>query len=146
MSTDHDVATEADVPRDKPILLFDGVCNLCTGTVQWVLERDDEEQFRFASLQSGAGQALLAEFGLPTDDFDTFVLVEGGEYYTKSTAVLRVARRLGVPYAALYPLIGVPSFLRDRVYDLVADHRYEVFGKRDACMMPSSELQDRFLE
>jgi predicted DCC family thiol-disulfide oxidoreductase YuxK len=143
---DHDVATPADVPRDKPILLFDGVCNLCTGTVQWVIERDDEGTFRFASLQSEAGQALLEEFDLPTDDFDTFVLVEGDDYHTKSTAALRVAKRLGVPYSALYPLVAVPNVFRDRGYDVVANHRYRVFGKRESCMLPSPEIRDRFLE
>lgn len=138
--------TDVDVPTDRPVLLFDGVCNLCTGSVQWIIERDPEGQFRFASLQSEAGQTLLAELGLPADYIDSIVLVDGDEHYTKSTAALHVAKRLGLPYAALYPLVKVPRFVRDRAYDVVADNRYRVFGKKDSCMMPSPEVQDRFLE
>jgi predicted DCC family thiol-disulfide oxidoreductase YuxK len=135
-----------DVPTDRPVLLFDGVCNLCTGSVRWIIERDPEAQFRFASLQSDAGQALLEEFDLPTEDFESFVLVDGEDCYTKSTAALEVARRLGLPYAALYPFVVLPRFIRDRAYDLVAKNRYRVFGKRDSCMMPTPEIQARFLE
>lgn len=152
MSTDSD-ATEStesgpdvDRPTERPVLLFDGVCNLCTGSVQWLIERDPEDRFRFASLQSDAGQALLAELGLPADYVDSIVLVEGEEYYTKSTAGLRVAKRLGLPYSAVYPLVVVPSVVRDRVYDFVANNRYEVFGRKDSCMVPSPEVRDRFLE
>jgi predicted DCC family thiol-disulfide oxidoreductase YuxK len=131
---------------DRPVLLFDGVCNLCNGLVQWVIERDPEGRFRFAALQSDAGQRLLETHDLPTEDFDTFVLVDGEEYYTKSTAALRVLRGLGVPYSLLYPAVAVPRFVRDRVYDFVADRRYGWFGKRESCMMPDESLESRFLE
>ena len=131
---------------DRPVLLFDGVCNLCTGSVQWIIERDSAGEFRFASLQSDAGQALLAELGLPADYVDSIVLVEGEAHFTKSTAALRVAKRLGLPYAALYPFVAVPSVVRDRVYDVVANNRYRVFGKRDSCMVPTPEIEERFLE
>jgi len=136
---------EADVPTDRPVLLFDGVCNLCNGLVQWVIERDDG-QFRFAPLQSAAGRRLLEQYDLPVDDLDTVVLVVDGKYYTKSAAALRVLRRLGLPYSLGYPLVAVPRRLRDRAYDLVAEHRYGVFGRRDACMRPTPERQERFLE
>ena len=137
---------EADVPTDRPVLLFDGVCTLCNGLVQWVIERDPDTEFRFAALQSDAGQALLARHDLPTDDFDTFVMVDGAEYYTKSTAALKVLRRLGMPYALSYPAILVPRLLRDRVYDVVADRRYGWFGRQESCMRPTPERETRFLE
>lgn len=146
MTVQTDAAADVTVSRERPVLLFDGVCNLCTGSVQWIVEHDTEGQFRFASLQSDAGQALLEAYGLPTDDFDSFVLLEGEEYYTKSTAALRVARRLGLPYSLLTPFVAVPAFLRNRVYDLVAEHRYRIFGKRDSCMVPTPDVEDRFLE
>jgi len=142
-----DVAPDSpDTPTDRPVLLFDGVCNLCNGLVQWVIERDPDAEFRFAALQSDAGQALLERHDLPTDDFDTFVMVDGEDYYTKSTAALRVLNRLGQPYSLLYPSVVVPRFIRDRVYDFVAEHRYGWFGRRDACMRPTPELESRFLE
>ena len=137
---------DAEVPTDRPVLLFDGVCNLCNGLVQRVIERDREGEFRFAALQSAAGRALLERHGLPTDDYDTFVMVDGEEYHTKSTAALEVLRRLGLPYALSYPAILVPRLLRDRVYDVVADRRYGWFGRRESCMRPTPELEARFLE
>lgn len=135
-----------DGPTDGPVLLFDGVCNLCNGLVRWVVERDPGGTFRFASLQSAAGQAILEAHGLPTDDFETFVMVEGDRYYTKSAAALRVLRRLGLPYALAYAFVAVPRPLRDRVYDFVADRRYGWFGRRDSCMVPGPEIEARFLE
>jgi predicted DCC family thiol-disulfide oxidoreductase YuxK len=135
-----------DIPRDQPILLFDGVCNLCNGVVQFLIRHDPDAEFRFAALQSEAGQALLERFDLPTGEFDSFVLVEGGDYATKSTAALRIARRLGFPYSLLYPFVVLPTFLRDRVYDLVADNRYRIFGKKDQCMVPTPDRQARFLD
>jgi len=137
---------DAEVPTDRPVLLFDGVCNLCNGLVQWVIERDRKGEFRFAALQSAAGRALLERHGLPTDDYDTFVMVDGEEYHTKSTAALEVLRRLGLPYSLSYPAILVPRLLRDRVYDVVADRRYGWFGRRESCMRPTPELEARFLE
>ncbi len=137
---------ESAVPTDRPVLLFDGVCNLCNGLVQWVIERDPEGEFRFAALQSDAGQTLLERHDLPTDDYDTFVMVAGDEYYTKSTAALRVLKGLGLPYSLLYPFVVVPRVVRDRVYDLVAEHRYGWFGRRDSCMRPTPERESRFLE
>ncbi len=129
----------------RPVLLFDGVCNLCNGLVRWLVEHDGG-QFRFAPLQSTAGRRLLERHDLPADDLDTVVLVVDGECYTKSTAALRVLRRLGLPYSLGYPLVATPRRLRDRVYDFVADHRYRAFGRRDSCMRPTPERRERFLE
>lgn len=135
-----------EIPDEKPIILFDGVCNLCTGVVQFIIPRDPEGIFHFAPLQSEAGQELLERFDLPTDDFGSFILVEGDEYHTKSTAALRIATRLGGVYAWLYPFRFVPRVIRDGIYDVVADHRYQWFGRKDQCMMPSPEIESRFLE
>lgn len=133
------------VPTDRPILLFDGECNLCNGLVRWVIERDPEGTFRFAALQSEAGQALLEGHDLPTRDFDTFVVVDDGDVYTKSSAALRVLKGLGLPYSLAYPAVVVPRFLRDRAYDVVANRRYGWFGRREACLVPTPERRERFL-
>ncbi|WP_256393796.1 thiol-disulfide oxidoreductase DCC family protein [Natronoarchaeum rubrum] len=135
-----------ELPEDEPIILFDGVCNLCSGFVQFVVPRDPEGRFRFASLQSDVGKELLAEHGLPTDELESIVLIEGDESYVKSAAVIRIATLLGGVYALLRPFQFLPRFVRDRVYDFVADHRYEWFGKKDRCMVPDGDVQARFIE
>ncbi|QLD84973.1 thiol-disulfide oxidoreductase DCC family protein [Natronomonas halophila] len=146
MANGEPVDSGVAIPTDKPILLFDGVCNLCNGFVQWVIERDPEARFRFAALQSEAGQQLLERHGLPTERFETFVLIEGEDYYTKSTAALRMLKRLGFPYSLLYPFVAVPRSIRDRVYEFVAANRYDWFGQRDRCLVPPSDLEDRFID
>lgn len=132
--------------NDPPILLFDGVCNLCNGTVQWIIRHDPAGRFRFAALQSPAGQRLLRRAGLPVDALDTVVLYEQGRFYTHSDVPLRVCRQLGAPWSWLYPLRFVPGALRDAVYRWVARHRYRWFGRRDQCMIPTPELRARFLD
>ena len=127
------------------ILLFDGVCNLCHGTVQWVIARDPQARFRFASLQSDAGRALLARHGLPDGALDTVVLVDGAARFTKSDAAIEVARRLGGWYRLAVLARLVPRPLRDAVYDWVARNRYARWGKSDACWVPTPELRERFL-
>jgi len=131
---------------DGPVLLFDGVCNLCNGFVRFVIRFDEAGTFRFAPLQSDVGQALLDRHDLPTEEFDSVVLIEDGEYATKSTAALRVARRLDGPWPLAYPFVYLPEGLRDWVYDFVADNRYRVFGKKDACPVPDPEIRERFLD
>lgn len=130
---------------DQPVLLFDGVCNLCNRSIRFVVERDPEGEFRFAPLQSDVAENLLAEHDLPADRFDSVVLLEDGQVYTKSDAAIRVATRLGGPYRLLGPFRYLPRVLRDAVYDLVAAYRYRIFGKRDECMVPTGELEKRFL-
>ncbi|MFD1585357.1 thiol-disulfide oxidoreductase DCC family protein [Halorientalis brevis] len=143
----RDPAAVAD-DLDTPVLLFDGVCNLCNSFVRFVVRFDAEGTFRFAPLQSAIGEELLARYDLEPDDetFDTVVLVEDGEAYTRSTAALRVARRLDGPWPLLYPLVYLPRRLRDGIYDLVAKYRYRVFGSKDECPMPDPELRERFAE
>jgi predicted DCC family thiol-disulfide oxidoreductase YuxK len=129
-----------------PVILFDGVCNLCNGFVQFVIARDPEARFRFASLQSNAAGALLNGRIQNGPVPDSVWLVEDGRIYTQSTAALRVARGLGFPWNLSYGFIIVPKPLRDAVYDWVASNRYAWFGKRDVCMVPTPDLRDRFLD
>lgn len=130
---------------EEPIVLFDGVCNLCNGAVQFIIKRDKEEKFRFASLQSESGQKILNQYGLPTASFNSFVLIMGDRYFIKSTAVLNVLKELGGIYRMFYAFIMLPKPLRDFVYDLIAKSRYQLFGKNDSCMVPTPDLKQRFL-
>ncbi len=135
------------IAKDAPLILFDGVCNLCSASVNFVIDHDPNARFRFAALQSDAAIYTLAQHGvtLPAGDPDSFVLVEGGHVYERSTAALRVARNLGGVWRLLYAFIVVPAFLRDAVYKLVARNRYRWFGKSDTCRVPTPELRARFL-
>lgn len=126
-------------------ILFDGVCNLCNSLVQFVIRHDAAGRFQFASLQSDSGQALLGQYGLRTRDFDTFVYIRNGTAYTKSTAGLLLLRDLGGGWRLIYPLVFVPPLIRDAVYNLIARNRYRLFGRQDACMIPTPELKSRFL-
>ena len=132
--------------ENHPIVLFDGVCNLCHRTVQFVIAHDSAARFRFAPLQSDAAQRLLRERAAVGPLPDSVALIEGGRLYTRSTAALRIARGLRFPWPLLYGLIIVPRPLRDVIYDLIARYRYKWFGRRDSCMMPSAKVQGRFLE
>jgi predicted DCC family thiol-disulfide oxidoreductase YuxK len=133
---------------EPPVVLFDGVCNLCNAAVNFAIDRDPTSRLRFASLQSPAGRALLdglgyaAAPGAPA----SIVLVEGGRFYERSTAALRIARHLSGPWSLLAALIVVPSPLRDLVYRWVAARRYRWFGRSDVCRVPTPELRARFIE
>ncbi|WP_254861478.1 thiol-disulfide oxidoreductase DCC family protein [Halovivax gelatinilyticus] len=133
-------------PEEDPIVLFDGVCNLCNGFVQFIAPRDDDGQFYFASLQSDVGQELLAAHDLPTDELESVVLVEGDRAWVKSAAVIEVSRRLGGVYRLLSPFRYLPRIVRDTVYDLVANNRYRLFGKKDRCEIPEGDVGARFLK
>lgn len=133
-------------PHQGPILLFDGACNLCNSTVRFLIPRDPGASLRFCSLQSPKGQKILRQFGLPVSPLPTVVLVEGGQCHLRSTAALKVMRRLAWPWKALYVLMAVPRPLRDIAYNLVANNRYRLLGRRETCMVPGPDLADRFLE
>jgi len=141
--TRHQQAASA---REPIILLIDGQCYLCHGITKFVVKRDPRQRFRFASLQSKLGQQLLVKGQMSTEDLDTFVMVDRGRYYTKSSAALLVMRQLG----GLWPLLSifrlVPKWLRDLVYDVIASRRYRWFGRSEQCLLPSAELRNRFLE
>ncbi len=130
----------------NPIILFDGVCNLCNGAVQFIIERDKEQVFRFASLQSEIGQKYMLDAGLSLDEIDTILLVENDEIYSKSTAALRIAKRLNGLWFIMYGFIIVPTFLRNGVYDFIARNRYKWYGKQDSCWMPTPDLKKLFLD
>lgn len=131
--------------ENNPIILFDGVCNLCNRSIQFVLKHDKQKHFRFAALQSAAGQALLKKYNLPETIFNSFVLIKDGKLYLKSTAALIVAKELNGPIKILYAFIIVPAFIRNAVYNLIAKNRYKWFGKKDSCMIPTPDIQSRFL-
>ena len=128
------------------ILLFDGVCNLCNNAVQFVIRNDKKKQFTFASLQSESGKKLLVRGGFDIGKTDSFVFITEGNYYTQSTAALKVLKALGGVNALLYAFIIVPKFIRDAVYNWVAKNRYRYFGKRNECMIPTPDLKSRFLD
>ncbi len=131
--------------ESESVVLFDGVCNLCNGIVNFLIDADHRKRLKFASLQSETGQQILMRFGMDTADFDTFVFYSKGHIYTRSRAALEVARELGGMWRLAYGAIIIPPLLRDGIYRLIAANRYRCFGKRDACRMPTPELKARFL-
>ena len=131
--------------NDKPVILFDGVCNLCNGSVQFILKRDKEKRFLFASLQSTYGQKLLQQFNLPVDNFNSFILYQDGKIFFKSTGALKIFEQLqGWGWVKIFWI--VPKFIRDAVYSLIANNRYKWFGKKEECWLPTPELKARFLD
>jgi len=136
-------------PGTQAILLFDGICNLCNGFVNFILEHDSQKNVHFVSIQSEKGQKLLKNvnrFDL-TVNISTIVLIENiADVYTHSTAALRVFGLLDPPWSLFYTLIIFPTFIRDTVYSIIANWRYDLFGKDDFCRVPSKDIQDRFLE
>jgi len=129
----------------NPIVLFDGVCNLCSGSVQFLIRHDPGARFRFASLQSPVGERLRDELGIDRQAVDSVILVEGGRWYKESDAALRIARGLGGPWKALGIFRLTPRPLRDGLYRLIARNRYRWFGRMEACWLPTPELRERFL-
>jgi predicted DCC family thiol-disulfide oxidoreductase YuxK len=129
-----------------PVILFDGVCNLCSNAVQFVIKRDKNALFKFASLQSSFGQNLLNQYHLPSTGFDSFILLENEIIYTKSTAALKVVRQLSGAWPLLYIFSIIPAFIRNTIYNFIARNRYKWFGKKEACWIASPELKNRFLD
>jgi predicted DCC family thiol-disulfide oxidoreductase YuxK len=130
--------------NQPPVILFDGVCNLCSSSVQFILKRDKEKKFLFASLQSAFGQNLLQQFHLPIDNFNSFILYQDGKIFSKSTGALKMFQQMkGWKWVKIFWV--VPKFIRDAVYSLIANNRYKWFGKKEACWLPTPELRARFL-
>jgi predicted DCC family thiol-disulfide oxidoreductase YuxK len=129
----------------EKIILFDGICNLCQASVQFIIKRDPNAHFRFASLQSEVGKKILKRYNI-SDDINSFILVVGEKYYTKSSAALMVCNYLQGFWKLLYVFMFVPRPIRDRIYHFIAENRYKWFGKRESCLIPTSDLRKRFLE
>ena len=134
-------------PENHPVLFFDGVCNLCNSSVQWILKRDPEGRFRFASLQGKLAGETLPAHGYDPADLNTVALLNQGRLYTKSAAFLQVMKALGGGWKLLYYLgSAIPNPVRNLVYDWIAKNRYRWFGKKDECMLPRPEWKLRFLD
>lgn len=127
------------------IILFDGECNFCDASVQFIIQRDQKKQFKFASLQGKAGQKLINKYNSPKN-IDSLILLENNKVYYKSTAALRIAKQLKGMWKLLYIFLLVPPKIRDALYDIIAKNRYKWFGKKDSCMLPSPEMRSRFLD
>lgn len=127
------------------VVLFDGVCNLCNAAVRFVIARDPSARFRFAALDSQAARAVLGTACAPEALPDSIVLIDEQGVFTRSTAALRIARRLSFPWPLAYALILVPRAVRDRLYDWIASRRYGWFGRRESCLVPTAEIEARFL-
>lgn len=135
-----------EIPANKKVILFDGVCNFCNFWVNYVIKKDKKDIFRFASLQSEYGQEILRKLNLSTEDFDTFVLIDSDRFYIKSTAALIVLKNISGFLKTLYLLVVLPKFIRDAVYSFIATYRYNIFGKSDVCRIPSESEKIKFLE
>lgn len=127
------------------IVLFDGVCNLCNGAVNFMIKHDKDDRFRFAALQEEAGKKITSEFDVDTSKVDSIILIDNGKAYVKSTAALYIALYLNGLWPLLHGALIFPPFIRDFVYDIIARYRYKWFGMKDSCMIPTPELRNKFL-
>ena len=136
----------SDYSLTKQVILFDGVCNLCNSSVQFILKRDHENRFLFSSLQSSYAKENLPFDLVKENDLQSIILTNGHELKTKSTAALTIAKQLSGIWPVLYVFIIIPEPIRNIIYDFIAKNRYKWFGKRDVCMIPSPELRNRFID
>ena len=134
------------VKNNERIILFDGVCNLCSAFLSFIYERDKKVSFKFAWIQSEHGEEISKWLNLPTNNYETMVYIENGNPYLRSSAFLRIVKFLKFPWAELSIGFIVPKFIRDWIYDRVASNRYKLFGKKDQCLIPTGDLKKRFLE
>jgi predicted DCC family thiol-disulfide oxidoreductase YuxK len=131
--------------KNKSIILFDGVCNFCNSSVNFIIKHDKKEHFLFASLQSDVAKEILLQFNERKNTGNSIILISGEHLYTKSTAALNIAKKLNSGICLTYVFIIIPSYLRDWVYDIIAKNRYKWFGKKENCMIPSAKIKERFL-
>jgi len=131
---------------NNSIILFDGVCNLCSSSVQFVIKRDPHRIFRFCQLQSQTGKALLRQYGIIESDLTSVILIQDCKAYQKSSAALQISRRLNKAWPLLTLFLFVPPFIRDRIYDFIGNRRYAWFGKKQSCWIPDANICDRFLD
>lgn len=136
----------SNLPKDKKIILFDGVCNLCDSVVQQVIKRDRKDVFRFVPLQSELGRKILSHIGVNSLDVDSIILYEPGiAYHYKSDAALQIAKYLGgiAGFALIFKIL--PTFIRNGIYDFIAKNRYKWYGRKESCMVPTPEISAKFL-
>lgn len=143
--TGEEVGAPSRPDTARPIVIFDGTCNLCNGSVNFILRHDRRGLFLFAPNQTPAGQRLLQRFGYPTQDVGSLLLVEGERVSSKTTAALRIARLLGFPICLAYLFIFVPAPVRDWAYGILARNRYRWFGRAESCRLPTPEETARFV-
>lgn len=130
---------------NKSVILFDGVCNLCNSSIDFIIKRDKMDRFKVGALQEAAGKELLSKFKVNTEYLDSLILIEGEEIYFRSTAALKIARNLSGLWPLFYGFIIVPSSLRDGIYDWIGKNRYRWFGKKNTCRLPTPEERAKFI-
>lgn len=140
------MGTSREIGEINNLVLFDGVCNLCSASVKFIIRRDKRDKFYFASLQSAFGKAQLEKFALHTDEFFSVVFIKNGKVFLRSSAALEIARDLSGLWPLFYGLKIIPAFIRDFFYNLISRNRYKFFGKQDTCMLPSPEMKAKFIE
>jgi len=132
--------------KNKSIILFDGVCNLCNSAVNFIIKHDTKNRFLFASLQSDVGNEILLQFHLKKSNSNSIILIEDGTIFEKSTAALLISKHLNKGYWLLYGFVILPRFIRDACYSLIAKNRYKWFGKIESCQIRNDELNKRFID
>jgi predicted DCC family thiol-disulfide oxidoreductase YuxK len=128
------------------VIFFDGICNLCNASVQFAIERDKKNLFKFTALQGKYAKAVLPKFNFDLNQLNSIILLEDGQLYTKSTAALKIAKKLNGLWPTLYVFILVPKFIRDWFYDIIAKNRYKWWGRQESCWLPTPELKQRFID
>lgn len=129
----------------QPLILFDGMCNLCSSSVQFIIKRDKKKQFYFTSIQSHLGQQIIQYFQLDFTKAESVLLLEKNNIFIESTAALKIANQLSGFWPIFYSFIIIPSFIRNSIYQLIARNRYKWFGKKESCWIPTKEIISRFL-
>ena len=140
------MGSDIEIKDFQPIILFDGVCNLCNSSVNFIIDRDPKKPFKFTSLQSDIGQYVLSKYASDKSSFDSVALLQNEQLYIKSSAALRIAKQLSGLWSLMIVFWIIPYPIRDFIYDFIARNRYKWFGKMDACRVPSPELKERFLD
>ena len=135
----------SQIPKNKKLIFFDGICNMCNSSVQFIIKYDTKNQFVFASLQGETSKNILEKLQIENKKLTSIILLENDDFYNKSTAVLKIASELKTPINFIAIFLIVPKFIRDSIYDIVKENRYKWFGKKTQCSIPSPELRKRFL-
>ena len=133
------------ISSSKSVILFDGVCNFCNASINFVIDHDPDKKFQFASLQSDFGQTILREHSRNLSDFDSVILLQNGQLLIKSEAAFAIAKQLSGAWAGLAIFRILPTVITDFFYELIAKNRYKIFGKTESCRMPTPDIKERFI-